>query len=108
MRAVNHGDNHQYGVVVQDLALQWNQSYQCKTKTSHETEKSSSKVLEPWHRPKVVFSDNSVEFGKARQDSSRNHRTSTTHQSETNGIAERAVRRVKEGTFSIIAAIRIG
>ena len=37
-----------------------------------------------------------------------NHRTSTPHRSETNGIAERAVRRVKEGTLSSIATIRIG
>ena len=31
--------NHQYVVVVQDLATQWIQSYPCKTKTSQETEK---------------------------------------------------------------------
>ena len=102
------GDDHRYGVVVQDLALQRIQSYPCNTKTSHETEKSLSKVLEPSHRPKVVFSDNSMEFGQACEDLSWNHRTSTPHRSETNGIAERAVRRVKEGTFSSIAAISIG
>ena len=86
------GDDHRYGVVVQDLALQRIQSYPCKTKTSHETEKSLSKVLEPSHRPKVVFSDNSMEFGQACEDLSWNHRTSTPHRFETNGIAERAVR----------------
>ena len=32
------------------------------------------------------------------EDPAWNHRTSTPHRSETNGIAERAVRRVKEGT----------
>ena len=37
-------NNHQYAVVVQDLATQWLQSYPCKTKTSHETQK------EPWSR----------------------------------------------------------
>ena len=31
-----------------------------------------------------------------------NHRTSTPHRSETNGIAERAVRRVKEGTSPVL------
>ena len=34
---------------------------------------------------------------KTCEDLSWNHRTSTPHRSETNGIAERAVRRVKEG-----------
>ena len=34
--------------------------------------------------------------------SSWNHCTSTPHRSETNGIAERAVRRVKEGTSAVL------
>ena len=48
------------------------------------------------------FSDNSLEFGKACEDLSWNHCTSTPHRSETNGIAERAVRRVKEGTSAVL------
>ena len=32
-------DNHRYAVIVQDLATQWIQSYPCKTKSAHETEK---------------------------------------------------------------------
>ena len=43
-----------------------------------------------------------MEFGKACEDLSRNHCTSTPHRSETNGIAERAVRRVKEGTSAVL------
>ena len=39
-----------------------------------------------------------MEFGKACEDLSWNHCTSTPHRLETNGIAETAVRRVKEGT----------
>ena len=39
---------------------------------------------------------------KACEDLSWNHRTSTPHRSETNGIAERAVRRVKEGTSAVL------
>ena len=70
-------------------------------RSSHETERSLSKILEPSHRPKVVYTDNSMEFGKACEDQSWNHRTSTLHRSETNGIAERAVRRVKEATSAV-------
>ena len=91
-------DSSRYAVVVQDLATQWIQSCPCKTKTSHETERSLSKFLEPSHRPKVVYTGNSMEFWRAGEDLSWNHRTSTPHRSETNGIAERAVRRVTEGT----------
>ena len=42
--------------------------------------------------------DNSLEFGKSCEDLSWNHRTLTPHRSETDWIAERAVRRIKEGT----------
>ena len=83
--------------MVQDLATQWIQSYPCKTKTSQETRRSLQKFLEPDRKPDVFYTDNSQEFGKSCEDSSWNHCTSTPHTSETNGIAERAVRRIKEG-----------
>ena len=95
-------NNHRYAVVVQDLATQWIQSYPCKTKTSQETERSLQKFLEPNRKPKVIYTDNSLEFGKACEDLSWNHCTSTPHRSETNGIAERAVRRVKGGTSAAL------
>ena len=60
------------------------------------------KFLEPERKPKVIYTDNSLEFGKACEDLSWNHCTSTPHRSETNGIAERAVRRVKEGTSAVL------
>ena len=56
------------------------------------------KILEPSHRPK----DNSMELGRACEVVSWNHRTSTPHRSETNGIAERAVRRVKKSTSAVL------
>ena len=89
-------NNHRYAVVVQDLATQWIQAYPCKTKTSQETQRSLKKFLELERNPKVIYTDNSLEFGKACEDLSWNHCTSTPHRSETNGIAERAVRRVKK------------
>ena len=92
-------NNHRYAVVVQDLATQWIQSYPCKTQ---ETQKSLQKFLEPNRNPKVIYIDNSLEFGKACEDLSWNHCTSTPHRSETNGIAERAVCRVKEGTSAVL------
>ena len=81
-------NNHRYAVVVQDLVTQWIQALQ--------------KFLEPERKPKVIYTDNSLEFGKACEELSWNHCTSTPHRSETNGIAERAVRRVKEGTSAVL------
>ena len=88
--------------MAQDSATQWIQAYPCKTKTSQETQRSLQKFLEPDRIPKVIYTDNSLEFGKACEDLSWNHCTSTPHRSETNGTAERAVRRVKEGTSAVL------
>ena len=90
-------NNHRYAVVVQDLATLWIQSYPCKTKTSQATDRSLRKFLEPSEKSKVINTDKSWEFGKACDKLSWNHCTSTPHRSETNGIAERAIRRIKEG-----------
>ena len=94
--------NHRYAIVVQELATQWIQSYPCKTKTSQETQRSLQKFLDPDRKPNVIYTDNSFELGKSCEDLSWNHCTSTPHRSETNGIAERTVRRVKEGTSAVL------
>ena len=59
------------------------------------------KFLEPKRKPKVIYTDNSLEFGKFGEALSWNHCTSTPHRSETNGIAERAIRGVKEWTSAV-------
>ena len=88
--------------MVQDLATQWIQSYPCKTKTSQEKQRSLQEFLEPDRKPKVIYTDNSLEFDQACEDLFWNHCTSTPHRSETNVIADRAVRRVKEGTSAVL------
>ena len=95
-------NNHRYAIVVQDLATQWIQSYPCKTETSQETQRSSQKFLEPTRKPTVINTDTPLEFGKSCEDLSWNHCTSTPHRSETDGIAERAVRRYEEGTSAVL------
>ena len=71
-------------------------------KTSQETQWSLHKFLGPDRKPKVIYTDNSLEFGKACEDLSWNHFSSTPHRLETNGIAERAVRRLKESTSAVL------
>ena len=120
-------NNHRYVEVVQDLATQWIQSYLCKSKSSHETQKNLIKFPEPARKPKVIYTDNSLDFGiiaavggwtandaaelmafsqpgvrTSCEELSWNHCTSTPHRSETSGIAERAVRREKEETSAVL------
>ena len=99
-------NNHRCAVVVQDLATQWIQSYPCKTKTSQETQRSLQKFLEPNRKPKVIYTDNSSEFGKVCEDLSWSHCTSTPHRSETNGIAERSRAQSKGRDICGIVVIR--
>ena len=58
--------------------------------------------LEPSHKPEVFFTDTSLKFVKSCEGLAWNHRTAPPHRSETNGIAENAVRRVKEGTSAVL------
>ena len=102
-------NDHGYAVVVQDLATLWIHSYPCKQKQLlGKHKRSSQKFLESMWKPKFIYTDNSPEFGKACENLSWNHCTSTPHRSETNGSAERAVRRVEEGDFCCTVAIRSG
>ena len=57
-------NNHRYAVVLQDRATQWIQAYPCKNKTSQENQRSLQKFMEP----KVIYTDNSLEFGRACED----------------------------------------
>ena len=77
-------------------------------KISQETQKSLMKFLEPTRKPKVIYTDNSLDIGKSCEELSWNHCTSTPHRSETHGIAERAVRRVKEGTSAVLLQSGLG
>ena len=101
-------NSHRYAVAVQGLATQWIQSYPCETKSSQETQKNLMKFLEPTRKPKVIYIVNSLKFGKSCEELSWNPCTSTPHRSETNGIAERAVRRVKEGTSAVLLQSCLG
>ena len=81
-------NNHRFAVVVQDLATQWMQFFRVKTKTSQETDSSLRKFLELSGKPKVIYTVNSLEFGKAFEPLSWVHCTSTPLRSETNRYAE--------------------
>ena len=74
-------NNHRYAVVMQDVATQWIQAYPCKTHNFTRNPEKLAKVpgARDW-KPKVIYTDNSLEFGKASEDLSWNHCTSDTTQ----------------------------
>ena len=101
-------NNHRYAVVVQDSATQWIQSYPCKTKTSQETQRSLQKFLEPTRKPRVIYTDNSIEFGKSSEDLSWNHCTSTPHRSENTWDCWKSSAQSERRHLCSIVAIRSG
>ena len=85
-------------MVVLDRFTQWLQGYPSKTKTADECQIYLKEFVGPQCEPQHVYSDNSKELIEALKDLKWRHDTSTPHRSESNGVAERAVRKVKEGT----------
>ena len=49
-----------------------------------------------------MYTDNSKEFIAAMKELKISHDTSTPYRPQTNGVAERAVRKVKEGTSAVL------
>ena len=93
--------NHRDALVVLDLATQWLDSYPCQTKTSQETQKSQMKFLEPTRKPKVIYSDSSLDLASL----ARNYFWIIVRQHHTDLKQlrlQRAVRRVKEGTSAVL------
>ena len=84
-------NNHRYAVVVKVLPVQ-NKNFPGDV----------MKFLEPTRKPKVIYTDNYLEFGKSCEEIFGNLCTSTPHRSETKGVAERAVHGVKEGTSAVL------
>ena len=58
--------------------------------------------LRPEEKPRSTYTDSCLELIKACIELNWNHETSTQRISETHGVAERAVRRGKEGTSAVL------
>ena len=74
-----------------------------KNKTAQETMECLQHFVPPDQNTRYhSHTDTSLEFTRACEDFCWNHDESNSYQSETNGIAENAVRRVKEGTSALL------
>ena len=93
--------------VITDRFTKWIQAYPANNKSSFETKKALQKFLGPQGDAKHVYSDNSKEIAKACDDIGLSADTSVPHRKQTNGIAENAVRKVKEGTSCALAQSKL-
>jgi len=84
--------------VIQDRHTSWLGGYPSKTKNTQDTKLAFERFSGPGTKIRHVYTDNSKEFKLALEELNIDHDTSTPYRPQTNGVAERCVRRVKEGT----------
>ena len=73
-----------------------------ENETAQGTMTCLQKMVPPDQKPSITHKDNSLDYIRASEDLCWNHDTSTLYRSETNGIAENTVRKVKEGTSVLL------
>ena len=93
-------NDHQFAAVVQNLTIQWILPARNKNFTGDGEE--STKVSGAVTEAKRYFIGQFIGIWQVLWRIIMNHRTSTPFLSETNGIAERATRQVKEGTSAVL------
>ena len=87
-----------YALIIQDEYTKWIQAYATRSRSHTEVVQAFRRFMPMNQMPKHVYLDNAPELLKAMDELQWTKDTSTPHRPQTNGRAERAVRRVKEGT----------
>ena len=93
-----HRDHDTKAVLCHDRATRWQQAFPAPTKCAEQTGMDLQRFMGPAVKPKYIYTDGSHEFDKAARDIGWLHDSSTPYGPQNNGVAERAVRRCKEGT----------
>ena len=90
--------NDRVALIIVDRYTRWMQGFAAQSKEHSEIVRDLQRFLGPQTKPKHVYTDNSKEFITAMKQLNWTHDTSTPHRPQTNGVVERAVRVIKEGT----------
>ena len=85
-------------MIVLDRKTGWIQAFPAPTMSAEEVKMAFERFLGPGVKPGHVYTDGSGEFQKACEELQFLNDASTPHRPQTNGVAERVVRGVKEGT----------
>ena len=91
-----HGDT--VGLVMQDFGTKYIDFFPAATKSAADTQQALLQFAGPRDKVKRIYSDGSGELVSAIKEVGWRHDLATPNRPQSNGIAERAVRRVLEGT----------
>ena len=103
-----------YALIIVDRFTKWLQAFPCKTKSTPEAKSMFQRFMGPGNSAKYVYLDGAGEFEKAlneleaSSDGKWLHDKATPYRPQTNGVAERAVRKTKEGTSAALVQAGIG
>jgi hypothetical protein len=97
-----HGgaDGSNVGLVIIDRGTKYKACYPKATKANIHTKAGMKHFVGPNRKPKLTYSDNAPEYISSLTEENWTFDTATTGRSESNGVAERAVEDVKQGTTS--------
>jgi hypothetical protein len=88
-------------LVILDRATKWLECYPIADKSSDEVVRALKDCVGPAGHVGLFYTDCSPELDKARKEMKWLHRTSTPGRPQSNGVAERAVRKVLEGSRTL-------
>ena len=83
-------------LIIYDRYTHWLQCCLVMHKSAHESMLCFQAIAGPQCKPQIVYTDSSRELEKSLHELGWPHDTSTKHRPQTNGVAERAVQRVKQ------------
>ena len=89
-------------LVIIDRATGWIECYPLKSKRWEDAHLALIDFFGPGPKPKFLYTDNSGELKRAIKELKTAHGTAIPYQPQSNGVAERAVRKVLEGTRTIL------
>ena len=92
----------QVEIVIRDKFTKWSQACPAPNKSHQECVKAVQRFLPPFVKAERVYTDNAGELAKAVSELPLSHDKCTPHRPCANGVAERVVQKVKEGTSALM------
>ncbi len=89
-------------LVCYDRATHWLDSFPAVTNDTTCAKQALIEFYGGTLKPQKVYNDNSLELLKACSEPEYPHDTSTLHTPQSNGVSERSVRKVNEGTTNVL------